>query len=179
MVDSFWRPLRSILVRNKTKVSTEGLEKTLSLEVARPERFELPTFCFEGRCSIQLSYGRVVGYLCDSTAVVTRMRVQVLREFLQCLEQLVRVRRDLYGWHLISTRRRGGSPGILAALAGVFTTSMACIASGVIQWMLHLPGWDGPSLLGMSRTVPSPAWYRMCDDPPPVSQFKKKLGQRW
>src|ERR1700688_3840701 len=28
-------------------------------KVARPERFELPTLCFEGRCSIQLSYGRV------------------------------------------------------------------------------------------------------------------------
>ncbi len=28
------------------------------LIVARPERFELPTLCFEGRCSIQLSYGR-------------------------------------------------------------------------------------------------------------------------
>jgi hypothetical protein len=27
--------------------------------MARPERFELPTLCFEGRCSIQLSYGRV------------------------------------------------------------------------------------------------------------------------
>ena len=27
-------------------------------KVARPERFELPTLCFEGRCSIQLSYGR-------------------------------------------------------------------------------------------------------------------------
>src|SRR5579862_5578149 len=30
--------------------------------MARPERFELPTLCFEGRCSIQLSYGRTVAY---------------------------------------------------------------------------------------------------------------------
>jgi hypothetical protein len=26
--------------------------------MARPGRFELPTLCLEGRCSIQLSYGR-------------------------------------------------------------------------------------------------------------------------
>ena len=28
-------------------------------KVARPEGLEPPTLCFEGRCSIQLSYGRV------------------------------------------------------------------------------------------------------------------------
>jgi hypothetical protein len=27
--------------------------------VARPGRLELPTLCLEGRCSIQLSYGRI------------------------------------------------------------------------------------------------------------------------
>ena len=31
--------------------------------MARPERLELPTLCFEGRCSIQLSYGRVTSNL--------------------------------------------------------------------------------------------------------------------
>ena len=28
--------------------------------MVRPERLELPTLCSEGRCSIQLSYGRAV-----------------------------------------------------------------------------------------------------------------------
>jgi hypothetical protein len=31
----------------------------IGFRMARPERFELPTLCFEGRCSIQLSYGRI------------------------------------------------------------------------------------------------------------------------
>jgi hypothetical protein len=30
-------------------------------KVARPERLELPTLWFEARCSIQLSYGRILG----------------------------------------------------------------------------------------------------------------------
>jgi hypothetical protein len=31
--------------------------------VVRPERLELPTLCSEGRCSIQLSYGRNKKYI--------------------------------------------------------------------------------------------------------------------
>ena len=30
--------------------------------MVRPERFELPTPCFVGKCSIQLSYGRIEGF---------------------------------------------------------------------------------------------------------------------
>jgi hypothetical protein len=36
-----------------------GLKRTSNgQKVARPLRFELRTLCLEGRCSIQLSYGR-------------------------------------------------------------------------------------------------------------------------
>jgi hypothetical protein len=34
-------------------------EQPRKLLMVRPERLELPTLCSEGRCSIQLSYGRV------------------------------------------------------------------------------------------------------------------------
>ena len=34
------------------------LQTTVSHQMARPERFELPTPRFEAWCSIQLSYGR-------------------------------------------------------------------------------------------------------------------------
>jgi hypothetical protein len=58
------------------------------IKVARPERFELPTLWFEARCSIQLSYGRILVSSFDSTAVATIIRVQLLGKFLEHLEQL-------------------------------------------------------------------------------------------
>jgi hypothetical protein len=36
--------------------------RKLLKRMARPERFELPTLWFEARCSIQLSYGRVMTF---------------------------------------------------------------------------------------------------------------------
>ena len=36
--------------------------------MARPERLELPTLGFEGRCSIQLSYGRVTAIVMERPA---------------------------------------------------------------------------------------------------------------
>ncbi len=38
------------------------------VKLARPERFELPTNWFEASYSIQLSYGRVDGELCQLPA---------------------------------------------------------------------------------------------------------------
>ena len=46
--------------------------------MARPERFELPTLCFEGRCSIQLSYGRVVFSLVNRYFLMMADRVEVI-----------------------------------------------------------------------------------------------------
>jgi hypothetical protein len=39
------------LFETKLGVSTEDMENTLSLDLARPERLELPTLWFEARCS--------------------------------------------------------------------------------------------------------------------------------
>jgi hypothetical protein len=45
------------VVRNGTFAERSVLFNALK-EMVRPERFELPTPCFVGKCSIQLSYGR-------------------------------------------------------------------------------------------------------------------------
>ena len=45
-----------------------GQVKTLSLGLARPEGIEPPALGFEGRCSIQLSYGRSKGEIIPAPA---------------------------------------------------------------------------------------------------------------
>jgi hypothetical protein len=40
-----------------------GVEGNIQRILARPERLELPTLWFEARCSIQLSYGRVISII--------------------------------------------------------------------------------------------------------------------
>ena len=47
------------IVRSRNRPSLLLTVLMRVLKMARPERFELPTLCFEGRCSIQLSYGRI------------------------------------------------------------------------------------------------------------------------
>jgi hypothetical protein len=42
-----------------------GFGIAAAVEMVRPERFELPTPCFVGKCSIQLSYGRTLLILSD------------------------------------------------------------------------------------------------------------------
>ena len=42
-----------LFMRHRVKRPRKDIEK-----MARPARFELATLCLEGRCSIQLSYGR-------------------------------------------------------------------------------------------------------------------------
>jgi hypothetical protein len=44
-------------MRYQTALNPDGLLK----KMARPERFELPTYKFVACCSIQLSYGRAEG----------------------------------------------------------------------------------------------------------------------
>ena len=52
--------------------------------MARPERFELPTLCFEGRCSIQLSYGRAVSYCNPIIELAARFSDLLESHFLRC-----------------------------------------------------------------------------------------------
>ena len=44
--------------RSPRRPLSPSAHRARNQDMARPERFELPTLCFEGRCSIQLSYGR-------------------------------------------------------------------------------------------------------------------------
>jgi hypothetical protein len=84
---------RSVLLSSETNswVSSEIIEHKLFKELARPERFELPTLCFEGRCSIQLSYGRIVDHS-DSKLFLDFASTTSLRLCQTCAKTPLRVR---------------------------------------------------------------------------------------
>ena len=85
------RRLNSFQQRHPVRACGHAGRSTRSNEMARPGRLELPTLCLEGRRSIQLSYGRILGNSCDSTALATLIRVRLLPKFLEHLEQLRRL----------------------------------------------------------------------------------------
>ena len=51
---------RRLLYAKVLMFSVPGTVPGTEVGKARPERFELPTLGFEVRCSIQLSYGRII-----------------------------------------------------------------------------------------------------------------------
>ena len=61
-------------------------------KVARPGRLELPTLCFEGRRSIQLSYGRTVQSILPSSTY------SYFLENFSFKSRCNRCSNDLFGW---------------------------------------------------------------------------------
>ena len=59
----------SLLCEQKVNGEERFFSLFSSNEMARPEGFEPPTLCLEGRRSFQLSYGRTVGELLQFTAL--------------------------------------------------------------------------------------------------------------
>jgi hypothetical protein len=79
-------------------------------KLARPERFELPTPGFVGRCSIQLSYGRVAGLLGGGRSGIERPAPAILPQPAADSEQRQRpVGSDVIGYVLSIVR--GDAPG--------------------------------------------------------------------
>ena len=58
----------------QTEIKKPDFESGFFIELARPERFELPTLWFVARYSIQLSYGRLRPHILHVLSSLSRIK---------------------------------------------------------------------------------------------------------
>ena len=100
-------------------------------EVVRPERFELPTPCFVGKCSIQLSYGRTRDATAGKQALSRRSIVLHVRGSVSILRMdpsgvAAALRRHVPNLHTLGG---GVNPPLPQSLAG---------ADGPARWSFRI-----------------------------------------
>jgi hypothetical protein len=79
------------------------------LEMARPERLELPTLWFEARCSIQLSYGRILGNSIIFTLLRGHVKLWRRRDFWSIWSNIRNIEPNTYYFRVMESLRSSSS----------------------------------------------------------------------